>query len=272
MVLASLLLYLVFVAASMALARRIGGRAAALVTGLYLALGPKFLTTFSLNCVGQYVDVLALGGVALALLARDARRRAAPGASARVAYSRHRPPARSGLLAAAGGARLRGRRRPGAGPAPPHLARPVDGARAAGVRRWACFPCCSGTSQNGWGSSRHPRTRPARAAGPGGGAPGARGPHASPAPSRSSRASARAIPGRRGRGCMPSRWPCCPWWPSSILHHPGFRSGRPARAPRARLPARAARRHHPRPVLGHGLRPASTSGRATCCPRWPRSR
>lgn len=70
MVLASLLLYLVFVTASMALARRISGRGAALVTGLYLALSPKFLTTFSLNCVGQYMDVLALGGVALALLAR----------------------------------------------------------------------------------------------------------------------------------------------------------------------------------------------------------
>lgn len=67
---ASVLLSLVFVVASMALARRIGGRAAALATGLYLALGPKFLTTFSLNCVGQYVDVLALGGLALALLAR----------------------------------------------------------------------------------------------------------------------------------------------------------------------------------------------------------
>lgn len=70
MVLASLLLYLVFVTASMALARRISGRGAALVTGLYLAMSPKFLTTFSLNCVGQYMDVLALGGVALALLAR----------------------------------------------------------------------------------------------------------------------------------------------------------------------------------------------------------
>ena len=70
MVLSSVCLYLVFVAASMALARRISGRGAALVTGLYLALSPKFLTTFSLNCVGQYVDVLALGGAALALLAR----------------------------------------------------------------------------------------------------------------------------------------------------------------------------------------------------------
>jgi hypothetical protein len=69
MVIASLLLYLVFVAASMALTRRILGRAGALVTGSYLALSPKFLTTFSLNCVGQYMDVLALGGLALALLA-----------------------------------------------------------------------------------------------------------------------------------------------------------------------------------------------------------
>jgi hypothetical protein len=67
---ASLVLYLVFVASAMALARRVGGRAAALATGLYLAWGPRFLTVFSLNCVGQYVDVLALGGAALALLAR----------------------------------------------------------------------------------------------------------------------------------------------------------------------------------------------------------
>jgi hypothetical protein len=70
LVVASVLLSLVFVAASMALARRIAGRAAAAATGLYLALGPKFLTTFSLNGVGQYVEVLALGGLALALLAR----------------------------------------------------------------------------------------------------------------------------------------------------------------------------------------------------------
>ena len=70
MVLASLLLFLVFLVASMALARRVGGRGAALVTGLCLAVGPRFLTVFSLNCVGQYVDVLALGGVALAVLAR----------------------------------------------------------------------------------------------------------------------------------------------------------------------------------------------------------
>jgi hypothetical protein len=69
MVLASLALNLVFIVATMALARRIGGRAAALASGLYLGLGPKFLTVFSLNSVGQYVDVLALGGAALAVLA-----------------------------------------------------------------------------------------------------------------------------------------------------------------------------------------------------------
>jgi hypothetical protein len=85
MVLASLLLYLVFVAATMALARRLGGRAAAVCAGLYLALAPRFLTVFSLNCVGQYMDVLALGGVALALLGRvlDEGRR---GRAARLSY------------------------------------------------------------------------------------------------------------------------------------------------------------------------------------------
>jgi hypothetical protein len=66
---ASVLLSLGFVASTMALARRAGGRSAALVAGLYLALGPKFVTTFSLNCQGQYGEVLALGGVALAFVA-----------------------------------------------------------------------------------------------------------------------------------------------------------------------------------------------------------
>jgi hypothetical protein len=85
MVAAGAVLSLVFLVASMSLARRIGGRGAALATGLYLALGPKFLTTFSLNSVGQYVDVLALGGVALALVARLLETEAR-GASARGAY------------------------------------------------------------------------------------------------------------------------------------------------------------------------------------------
>ena len=69
MVLASVVLSLVFIAAAMAFARRIGGARAAIITGLYLALRPRFLAVFSLNSVGQYVDVLALGGVALALAA-----------------------------------------------------------------------------------------------------------------------------------------------------------------------------------------------------------
>lgn len=70
MLLSSVLLYLVFVAATMAVARRLAGRPAAVFAGLYLAFAPKFLAVFSLNCVGQYVEVLALGGLALALLAR----------------------------------------------------------------------------------------------------------------------------------------------------------------------------------------------------------
>lgn len=81
----SLILYLVFTASAMAVARRVAGRPAAVATGLYLALGPRFLTVFSLNCVGQYVDVLALGGVGLAVLARvldDDRR----GFEARASY------------------------------------------------------------------------------------------------------------------------------------------------------------------------------------------
>jgi hypothetical protein len=82
---ASLLLSLVFIAASMALARRLAGRVAAAVTGLYLAAGPRFPTVFTLNCVGQYVEVLALGGLALALLARLLDR-GDSGAPARAAY------------------------------------------------------------------------------------------------------------------------------------------------------------------------------------------
>jgi hypothetical protein len=85
MTLASLLLYLVFVAATMALARRIAGPIAALVAGVYLAVSPRFLTVFSLNCVGQYVDVVALGGAALAVVARILDRRL-DGASARGHY------------------------------------------------------------------------------------------------------------------------------------------------------------------------------------------
>ena len=47
---------------------------------------PKFLTTFSLNCVGQYVDVLALGGAALVVLAAPLEDEALHGSSARLHY------------------------------------------------------------------------------------------------------------------------------------------------------------------------------------------
>ena len=70
MVITSLVLFLVFLVSTMALSRRLSGPAGALATGLFVALGPRFLTVFSVNCVGQYMDVLALGGLALVLLAR----------------------------------------------------------------------------------------------------------------------------------------------------------------------------------------------------------
>ena len=96
MVLAGVLLSLASVAAGMALARRLGGRPAAIITGLYLALAPRFLLVFSLNSVGQYVDVLALGGMALALLARsDAPRAGSTGDGAS-------PRAQAATCAAAG--------------------------------------------------------------------------------------------------------------------------------------------------------------------------
>lgn len=85
---AGVLLALVFIAATMALARRAGaphGRAAALFCGLYLAIGPRFPTVLTLNSVGQYADVLALGGLALALLARVLQQDS-PGRQARGAY------------------------------------------------------------------------------------------------------------------------------------------------------------------------------------------
>ncbi len=70
MVAAGVLLSLVFIASTMALARRLAGEPAAWASGLFLALGPRFPTVLSLNSVGQYIEVLALGGLALALCAR----------------------------------------------------------------------------------------------------------------------------------------------------------------------------------------------------------
>jgi hypothetical protein len=63
------LFYLVWIAAVMSLARRAGGVTAAAGAGLFMAWSPRFLTAFSLNNVGQYPEVNALGALALALLA-----------------------------------------------------------------------------------------------------------------------------------------------------------------------------------------------------------
>ena len=158
------MLYLVFMAATMALARRIGGRAAALVTGLYLALGPTFLTVFSLNCVGQYVDVLALGGVALALLARvldedgtGRPRRAAAYLAIGVLLGAafwQQPVA----LAYAGG---RGGG-PGAARARPGATRGRCWCPLGGVL--GALPVLLWNVQNGWACRRHPGPRAAGAA------------------------------------------------------------------------------------------------------------
>ncbi|HVR69331.1 MAG TPA: hypothetical protein VMT87_00685 [Vicinamibacteria bacterium] len=67
--LASHAFFLVWMIAVMALARRVGGLTAALGAGLFLAVSPRFLAAFSLNNVGQYAEVNALGAASLALLA-----------------------------------------------------------------------------------------------------------------------------------------------------------------------------------------------------------
>jgi hypothetical protein len=67
-VLASHLFYLLWVYAVMRLARAVGGPVAALGAGLFMAVSPRFLTAFSLNNVGQYPEVNALGALALVLL------------------------------------------------------------------------------------------------------------------------------------------------------------------------------------------------------------
>lgn len=67
-VLASHLFYLLWVYAVMRLARDVGGTNAALGAGLFMAVSPRFLTAFSLNNVGQYPEVNALGTLALVLL------------------------------------------------------------------------------------------------------------------------------------------------------------------------------------------------------------
>jgi hypothetical protein len=73
--LASLGFYLVFVAAAYGLALRVGlaggaGSWVALGTGLYLAFSPPYVTRYSLSNDGNYVEVLALGTLALLLAVR----------------------------------------------------------------------------------------------------------------------------------------------------------------------------------------------------------
>jgi hypothetical protein len=62
------LFYLLWTVAVMLLARDVGGTRAALGAGLFMAVPPRFLMAFSLNNVGQYPEVNALGTLGLALL------------------------------------------------------------------------------------------------------------------------------------------------------------------------------------------------------------
>lgn len=71
-IVASHLFFLLWIVAVMALADRVGGRAAAFGAGAFLAVSPRFLAAFSLNNVGQYPEVNALGAAGLALLASGA--------------------------------------------------------------------------------------------------------------------------------------------------------------------------------------------------------
>lgn len=73
--LASVLFYAVFVAALFRLARSVGEAPGwtALGAGLYAAFAPAFVTRYSLSNDGNYVEVLALGTLALVLAVRWAR-------------------------------------------------------------------------------------------------------------------------------------------------------------------------------------------------------
>jgi hypothetical protein len=73
--LASLAFYLLFVAAAYGLALRVGlagsaGSWVAMGAGLYLAFSPPYVTRYSLSNDGNYVEVLALGTLALLLTVR----------------------------------------------------------------------------------------------------------------------------------------------------------------------------------------------------------
>jgi hypothetical protein len=75
---ASHVFYALWIGCVMGLARGVSGTGAAAVAGLFMAVSPRFLTAFSVNNVGQYPEVNALGALALLLLAR--RSTTAPGA------------------------------------------------------------------------------------------------------------------------------------------------------------------------------------------------
>jgi len=62
------LFYLLWTVAVLRLARDVGGLRAALGAGLLMAVPPRFLMAFSLNNVGQYPEVNALGTLGLALM------------------------------------------------------------------------------------------------------------------------------------------------------------------------------------------------------------
>jgi hypothetical protein len=66
------LFHLLWTAAVMALARRAAGLPGAVAAGLFMAVSPRFLVAFSLNNVGQYPEVNALGALALLALGRPA--------------------------------------------------------------------------------------------------------------------------------------------------------------------------------------------------------
>jgi len=73
--LASLAFYLLFVAAAYGLALQVGiaggaGPWVAIASGLYLAFSPPYVTRYSLSNDGNYVEVLALGTLALLLAVR----------------------------------------------------------------------------------------------------------------------------------------------------------------------------------------------------------
>ncbi|HET9317495.1 MAG TPA: glycosyltransferase family 39 protein [Vicinamibacteria bacterium] len=68
--LASVLFYVLFVAALYRIGRLVGGEPVAVATGLYAAFAPAYVTHYSLSNDGNYVEVLALGTWALLIAIR----------------------------------------------------------------------------------------------------------------------------------------------------------------------------------------------------------